>query len=380
MKRTALIVAAGRGTRVGGDIPKQYQMLNGAMILTRTIKTFLDCAQISQIQVVIHPDDTAHYKQATVALTDPRLTPYVLGADTRSGSVLAGLAACSGAQTYIHDAARPLLNQVTLARLIAAMDDAPAAFLALPITDALWQVENGQAKSTVARENYWRAQTPQAFRTADIRAAHLAATQSYDDDVATARAAGLDVTPVLGSDQNIKITRPADFALAAKLLGKTMDIRTGNGFDVHKLGAGDHVIICGVKIPHDKSMIGHSDADVGMHAITDAIFGALAMGDIGQWFPPSDPQWKGASSDIFLKKAVQLSEQKGFTITHMDCTLICEHPKIGPHADAMRDALATITGVDKSRISVKATTSETLGFTGRGEGIAAQATATLVKT
>jgi 2-C-methyl-D-erythritol 4-phosphate cytidylyltransferase/2-C-methyl-D-erythritol 2,4-cyclodiphosphate synthase len=235
------------------------------------------------------------------------------------------------------------------------------------------------AGSAHPRDTLWRGQTPQAFHLTDILAAHEAAKNPADDDVAIAHAAGLDVTAVLGSELNVKITRPEDFALAARLLGKTMDIRVGNGFDVHKLGDGDHVILCGVKIPFDRGLIGHSDADVGMHAVTDAIFGAISEGDIGQWFPPSDPQWKGAASDIFLKKAVEVSVSKGFTISNLDCTLICEQPKIGPHANAMRKALSDITGLDIGRISVKATTSEKLGFTGRGEGIAAQATATLVK-
>jgi len=266
-----------------------------------------------------------------------------------------------------------------LERVIDALDSNRAAFLALPVTDALWQVVDEKALRAQPRDTLWRGHTPQAFHLSDILAAHEAATHAADDDVALARIAGLDVVAVLGSELNLKVTRPEDFALAERLLGNTMDIRVGNGFDVHKLGAGDHVTLCGIKIPFDRGLIGHSDADVGMHAITDAIFGAISEGDIGQWFPPSDPLWKGAASDIFLKKAVEVFASKGFSISNIDCTLICEQPKIGPHATAMRQALAEITGVAIDRISVKATTSEKLGFTGRGEGIAAQATATLVK-
>lgn len=380
MKRTGLIVAAGRGHRAGGETPKQYRDLAGQPVLRRTITAMLASNHIDTVQVVIHPDDTNLYKQCAGEIYDTRLCPPVQGGETRSASVLNGLRACDCDQVFIHDGARPLLPLDALERIITSLDTHRAAFLALPVTDALWQMDDDIAGSAHPRDTLWRGQTPQAFHLTDILAAHEAAKNPADDDVAIAHAAGLDVTAVLGSELNMKITRPEDFALAARLLGKTMDIRVGNGFDVHKLGDGDHVILCGVKIPFDRGLIGHSDADVGMHAVTDAIFGAISEGDIGQWFPPSDPQWKGAASDIFLKKAVELSVSNGFTISNLDCTLICEQPKIGPHAKAMRKVLSDITGLDIGRISVKATTSEKLGFTGRGEGIAAQATATLVKT
>jgi 2-C-methyl-D-erythritol 4-phosphate cytidylyltransferase / 2-C-methyl-D-erythritol 2,4-cyclodiphosphate synthase len=380
MKRTGLIVAAGRGTRAGGDMPKQYRCLAGQTILERSIRALLASPRIDSVRVVIHKDDKDAYNQSVSGINDIRLRPPVIGGDSRSASVLNGLNACKCDQVFIHDGARPMLPLDALERIIDALDTNRAAFLALPVTDALWQVESGKVGTAQPRDTLWRAQTPQAFHLADIISAHNTAESPADDDVAMARRAGLDVVAVPGSEMNLKITQPEDFALAEKLLGNTMDIRVGNGFDVHKLGAGDHVVLCGVKIPFNRGLIGHSDADVGMHAITDAIFGALGAGDIGQWFPPSDDKWKGAASDIFLKKAVELAVSKGFTISNMDCTLICEQPKIGPHADAMRRMLADITGVDKDRISVKATTSEKLGFTGRGEGIAAQATATLVKT
>ncbi|MEH6359823.1 MAG: bifunctional 2-C-methyl-D-erythritol 4-phosphate cytidylyltransferase/2-C-methyl-D-erythritol 2,4-cyclodiphosphate synthase [Amylibacter sp.] len=380
MKRTGLILAAGRGTRAGGDLPKQYRNLAGEPILRHSIRAILASHRIDTVRVVIHPDDINDYNQCVGSISDTRLQPPVFGADTRSASALNGLRACTGDLVFIHDGARPLLPLDALDRIIDSLDINRAAFLALPVTDALWQIADEKALTAQPRDTLWRGQTPQAFHLRDILEAHEAAEYPADDDVALARLAGLDVIAVLGSEQNMKVTRPEDFALAAKLLGNTMDIRVGNGFDVHKLGVGNHVVLCGVKIPFDHSLIGHSDADVGMHAITDAIFGAISQGDIGQWFPPSDVQWKGASSDIFLKKAIEVSASIGFFISNIDCTLICEQPKIGPHSTAMRQALADITGIEIERISIKATTSEKLGFTGRGEGIAAQATATLVKT
>jgi len=380
MKRTGLIVAAGRGQRAGGGIPKQYRDLAGEPILRHTIRAMLASARINTVRVVIHADDKTLYDHVVDPIDDPRLQPPVIGGKTRSGSVQNGLQACDGDQVFIHDGARPLLPLEALERVIDSLDNHRATFLALPVVDALWQVKDGKAGKAQPRDTLWRGQTPQAFYLADIVAAHHAADAPADDDVAIARGAGLDVIAVIGSELNMKITQAGDFALAERLMGNTMDIRVGNGFDVHAFGKGDHVTLCGMKIPHERSLIGHSDADVAMHAITDAIFGAMAEGDIGQWFPPTDAQWKGAASDIFLKKAVEVSAFKGFTVSNIDCTLICEQPKIGPHAQAMRQALAKITGVDAGRISVKATTSEKLGFTGRGEGIAAQATATLVKT
>ncbi|MCP5073972.1 MAG: bifunctional 2-C-methyl-D-erythritol 4-phosphate cytidylyltransferase/2-C-methyl-D-erythritol 2,4-cyclodiphosphate synthase [Rhodobacteraceae bacterium] len=380
MQITALIVAAGRGTRIGEGIPKQYRPLKDEPVLRHTIRAMLTDTSVTALRVVIHSDDVNHYDKAVFPLDDPRILAPIVGGHSRSTSVANGLAACEGDIVLIHDGARPLLPADALGRVIEAMKTHRAAFLALPVVDALWQVSDGTANTEVDRGELWRAQTPQAFYLEDIRAAHAACPHAMSDDVAVARSAGLDVAPIPGSERNLKITRPEDFALAETLMRQTLDIRTGNGFDVHKFGPGDHVVLNGVRIAHDQGLVGHSDADVGMHAVTDAIFGALAEGDIGQWFPPDDPKWKGAASDIFLRKAVERASERGFSITHLDCTLICEHPKIGPHADVMRAALAAVTGLEPDRISVKATTSEKLGFTGRGEGIAAQATATLVKT
>ncbi|GGA20617.1 bifunctional 2-C-methyl-D-erythritol 4-phosphate cytidylyltransferase/2-C-methyl-D-erythritol 2,4-cyclodiphosphate synthase [Neptunicoccus cionae] len=374
-----LIVAAGRGTRAGGGIPKQYRPLRGKPVLYHTISACLASDAITNLRVVIHPDDLTLYSDTVAPITDARLQPPVFGGDSRSDSVRRGLAACNGSHVLIHDGARPLLERAKIDALLEALHHKRAAFLAVLVVDALWRADSDVAQAPVSRDGLWRAQTPQAFRLRDIRAAHDATNDDLPDDVETARAFGLEVSIVEGSQTNIKITQPGDFALAEQLMGAEMDIRTGNGFDVHKFGPGDHVTLNGVTIPHDQGLVGHSDADVAMHTLTDAIFGALAEGDIGQWFPPSEPEWKGAASDIFLRKAVERTAARGFTITHMDCTIICEEPKIGPHTTAMRQKLAEITGIDVDRISVKATTTEQLGFAGRKEGIAAQATATLVK-
>lgn len=378
----ALIVAAGRGTRLGSETPKQYLPLAGRTVLRHTLDAFLGHPGIDRIAIVIHPDDIAAHAAATAGVTDPRLLPPVIGAATRAGSVRAGLEALAGTppdRVLIHDAARPFVS----ARLITATLDALAthagALPALPVVDALWREFDGTAGAPVARDGLWRAQTPQGFRFAPILAAHRAGTDpDAADDAALARAAGLAVALVPGEERNFKITSPGDLARARRHLEAQMDIRTGTGFDVHAFGPGTAVTLCGITIPHSHGLIGHSDADVALHAVTDAIFGALAEGDIGQWFPPSDPTWKGAASEIFLEKAVERTAARGFRITHIDCTLVCEHPKIGPHAAAMRAELARIARIDLDRVSVKATTSERLGFTGRGEGIAALATATLV--
>jgi len=302
-----------------------------------------------------------------------------IGGETRAASVQNGLMALSEfapEHVFIHDAARPFINAVTIDLLIASLETADGAFPAIAVADALWDQSDMTSRD---RENLIRAQTPQAFSYDLIKDAHQKANPNAKDDVEVALAAGLKVTHVKGSERNFKVTTADDLERADELLRDVPDIRLGNGYDVHAFEAGDKVILNGIEIPHDKKLAGHSDADVAMHAITDAIYGALAEGDIGQWFPPSEDQWKGAASDIFLRHAVERSKERGFQITHMDCTIICEEPKIGPHAKAMREELSRITGVEVERISVKATTSERLGFTGRSEGIAAQATATLVR-
>jgi 2-C-methyl-D-erythritol 4-phosphate cytidylyltransferase/2-C-methyl-D-erythritol 2,4-cyclodiphosphate synthase len=374
MTVSAIIVAAGRGARLGGDVPKQYQMLSGAPVLKHTILSLLASDRVTEVIVVINPRDAALYEPIADSIPDDRLKPAVLGGDSRSVSVGNGLKAAGGDYVAIHDGARPLVPLDALERVFDQARKTGAAFLAMPVTDAVWQVTDGRATTALPRDAIWRAQTPQVFERQAILAAHTAHDGPADDDVAIAVAAGLDVHPVRGSQRNLKITFSEDLVLAEQQLGTDMDIRTGNGFDVHKFGPGDHVVLCGLKIPHDHGLVGHSDADVAMHAVTDALFGAIAEGDIGQWFPPSDPQWKGAASEIFLRKAVERVTERGFRINNIDCTLICETPKIGPHSTQMRHNLAAITGLGVEYISVKATTSEKLGFTGRREGIAAQAT------
>ncbi|MEM9796631.1 MAG: bifunctional 2-C-methyl-D-erythritol 4-phosphate cytidylyltransferase/2-C-methyl-D-erythritol 2,4-cyclodiphosphate synthase [Pseudomonadota bacterium] len=364
-RATALIVAAGRGTRAGGELPKQWRDLRGQPVLSRSVAAFGDRPVI----VVIHTDDRTRAEDVLAG------TALVEGGDTRAASVRAGLAAVQTDRVLIHDGARPLVSPALIARVEAALATGPAVAPALPVTDALWRGET-HVDGVQDRARLWRAQTPQGFHTSAIRAAHAAFDGEAADDVEVARAAGLDVTIVPGDEANMKITGPEDFARAEKGLG--MDVRVGNGFDVHRFGPGDHVILCGVTIPHMRGLQGHSDADVGLHTITDAIYGALAEGDIGQHFPPSDAKWKGADSSVFLAHAVALAGSRGYRVTHVDATLICEAPKIGPHAAAMRARVAEIIGLDVGRVSVKATTSERLGFTGRGEGIACQATATLV--
>ncbi|TCM84938.1 bifunctional 2-C-methyl-D-erythritol 4-phosphate cytidylyltransferase/2-C-methyl-D-erythritol 2,4-cyclodiphosphate synthase [Rhodovulum steppense] len=380
MTVTAIIVAAGRGTRVGGDRPKQYQPLGGRAVLGRTVAGFAAHPRVTGLVVVLHPDDADLFAEAMAGL-DLAVTT-VPGGATRDASVAAGLGAVPSGTTrvLIHDGARPLVSAALIDRVIDALDTHPGAAPALAVTDALWRGAAGRVLAPHPRDGLFRAQTPQGFRIEAIRAAHAAHPGGAADDVEVALAAGLDVAIVEGDEDNLKITHAQDFARAERVLReRDMDIRTGNGFDVHAFCEGDGVILCGIKVPHDKALKGHSDADVGMHAVTDAIYGALADGDIGQHFPPSDPQWKGAASDIFLKHAVGRVAERGYRIAHADLTLICERPKIGPVAGAMRAEMARLMGIELDRISVKATTSEQLGFTGREEGIAALATVTLVR-
>jgi len=278
---------------------------------------------------------------------------------------------------YIHDGARPFLSVELMERLQRSLKDHHGAFPAIPVADALWQKEGLEP---VSRDGLLRAQTPQAFHYKEILEAHRNGDPQALDDVEIALSAGLTVSDVLGDERNFKVTTQDDLERADALARPSFDVKMGQGFDVHAFEPGDFVILNGVKIPFDKALKGHSDADVAMHALTDAIYGALAEGDIGQWFPPSQEKWKGAASDIFLKHAMERVKERGFQVSHLDCTIICEMPKIGPHALAMRESLAEITGLPIDKISVKATTSERLGFTGRGEGIASMATATLLKT
>ncbi|MFT6459633.1 bifunctional 2-C-methyl-D-erythritol 4-phosphate cytidylyltransferase/2-C-methyl-D-erythritol 2,4-cyclodiphosphate synthase [Pseudophaeobacter arcticus] len=394
MTTAALIVAAGRGTRAGGGLPKQWRALKGQRVIDWTLQAFRD-AGISTIVLVLSPEDRSAWDSFA---TDSDLVLTAGGAE-RAISVQNGLIALRDlnlaragsaqglpiSKVLIHDAARPCTSQALIASVIAALDHGPAAAPALAITDALWTGAEGQVTGTQDRTGLFAAQTPQGFRLEAILAAHASHPGGAADDVEVARAAGLEVAIIAGEPDNIKITRPEDFARAARILETEEkmnirpDVRLGNGYDVHRFGPGDSVILCGVEIPHDRSLQGHSDADVGMHAVTDAIYGALAQGDIGQHFPPSDPQWKGAASEIFLRHAANLAGDMGFQISNVDCTLVCEYPKIGPHAPKMRAVMAEILGIDANRVSIKATTSERLGFTGRSEGIASLATAALVK-
>ncbi|MFY0661022.1 MAG: bifunctional 2-C-methyl-D-erythritol 4-phosphate cytidylyltransferase/2-C-methyl-D-erythritol 2,4-cyclodiphosphate synthase [Shimia sp.] len=378
-KTAAVIVAAGRGTRAGAGLPKQWRPLAGQRVADHAIAAFVTHPRVDHVLAVVHPDDTTHTNNLSI--------PTVTGGDTRDASVLAGLNALDAqgfSHVLIHDVARAGIDAATIDAILDALQTgANGAAPALPVTDALWRGENGVVTGTQNRDGLFRAQTPQGFAFDAILAAHRAHPGNAADDVELARAAGLDVAIVAGNERNLKITTPDDFARLEQHLQNhrraPMDIRLGNGYDVHAFEDGDHVILCGVKIPHSKALKGHSDADVGMHAVTDAIYGAMAEGDIGRHFPPSEAEWKDMDSAVFLKHAVDLATSKGFTISNVDCTLICERPKVGPHASAMMVRMGEIMGLMSDRVSIKATTSEKLGFTGREEGIAAIATATLVK-
>lgn len=388
MPTAVVIVAAGRGSRAAqgeDNLPKQYRLLAGATVLSRTVQAFADTPGIHVIQVVIHADDHDLYAQSLGPLLH-RCRPPVVGGTTRQASVLAGLEAVAPlqpARVLIHDAARPFIAAAEIAGVITALAGSPAAISATPLADTLKrQGADGTIESTVDRQGLWRASTPQGFHFEPILQAHRTAAAKgmtqFTDDAAIAEWAGLPVLLVPGSSANTKLTTADDLALAARSLGNGPDVRTGTGFDVHRFAAGDAVWLCGVRIPHTHKLEGHSDADVGLHALTDAILGALGDGDIGQHFPPSDMAWKGAASHLFLEDAARRAAQRGARITNVDVTLLCEAPKISPHRDAMRAAISKMLKLDISRVGVKATTTEGLGFTGRREGIAAMASATLV--
>ena len=383
MTTAALIVAAGRGVRAGGGLPKQYRALHGRSILTRTLARF-DRPGIDRIVVAINPD---HAELLQRSMTEASLSvpvETVHGGAERAETVklaLDHMAADPPACVLIHDAARPFVSGPVIDAVIAALDTHDGACASIPIVDALRREADGLCGDLIPREGVWRAQTPQGFRFEAILAAHRAnADPKAPDDAEIARAAGLRVAIVESEADNFKITRPGDFNRAERYLAAEAgmsEYRMGTGFDVHRFGPGDHVVLCGVRVPHHHGFIAHSDGDVGLHALTDAVLGAVALGDIGRWFPPSDPQWKGAASPQFLVHALTLAAERGFRPVNLDVTLLCERPKISPHAEAMRRAVAEIAGLDPSRVSVKATTTERLGFTGREEGIAAQAAAVL---
>ncbi len=379
----ALVVAAGRGHRFGAELPKQFLTLAGKPVLRHALEAFAAHPAIAAVQAVIHPDDRDLYEDAAAGL-DLRLPAN--GGTTRQDSVRLGLEALaemSPKRVLIHDAARPFVSGEIIDRVLAGLDGHPGIIPAVPVADTLKRVEDGTISGTVDRAGLWRAQTPQGFRYADIMAAHAdLAGRELTDDAALLEAAGLTVGIVEGAERNFKITSKDDMERAEGLLaGGRRETRCGTGFDVHRFGppvpGGLTIQLCGVAVPHDRALLGHSDADVGLHAITDAILGALGQGDIGSHFPPSEPQWKGADSAVFLRAAGEIATARGGRIVHLDVTLICEAPKVGPRREAMVARIAEILELDPGRVSVKATTSEGLGFTGRREGIAAQATASL---
>jgi 2-C-methyl-D-erythritol 4-phosphate cytidylyltransferase/2-C-methyl-D-erythritol 2,4-cyclodiphosphate synthase len=386
----AVIVAAGRGARLGGvnGVPKQYLALSGAPVLAHSLRVLARHQEIDAIEVVIHPDDHALYEAAARPFAACLMDP-VEGGAIRQDSVRRGLEALAPRapdRVLIHDAARPFLSADLITRLLAALNEVPAAIAAEPVADTLKRASpDGTIAETVDRANLWRAQTPQGFHFAPILAAHRRAAEAgrgdFTDDAGLAEWAGLAVKLVPSSGLNLKLTAPGDLALAERLLAPAsalLEPRSGSGFDVHAFAPGDHVWLCGVKIPHTHRLEGHSDADVALHALTDAILGAIGDGDIGEHFPPSDPAWRGAPSRLFLEDAAARVRALGGRISNVDVTLLCEAPRIGPYRAAMRQAIAAILGIDLARIGVKATTMEGLGFVGRREGIAALASATIL--
>jgi 2-C-methyl-D-erythritol 4-phosphate cytidylyltransferase / 2-C-methyl-D-erythritol 2,4-cyclodiphosphate synthase len=374
-KTVALIVAAGKGERAGGDVPKQYRRIGGKAVLAHAIDALSRHPAIDEVRVVIGKDQEADYRHA---ISSRDLPAPVTGGATRQESVRAGLEAIEAAKVLIHDAARPFVPAAVVDRLLAALDASPGAVPVLPVVDTL--AKGGERLGDVVpREGVTRVQTPQAFHFDAILAAHRAWTQDREatDDAQIARAAGLDVATVAGDRQLEKLTHAEDFTAAEGRLAAGLISRTGMGFDVHAFAAGDRLWLGGIEIPHNRGLAGHSDADVALHALTDALLGAIGDGDIGTHFPPSDPQWRGAASSLFLEHARDRIQTRGGIIDHVDVTIICEAPRIGPHRDAIRARIAGLLRLPVSRVSIKATTTERLGFTGRAEGIAAQAIATV---
>ncbi|WP_414474176.1 bifunctional 2-C-methyl-D-erythritol 4-phosphate cytidylyltransferase/2-C-methyl-D-erythritol 2,4-cyclodiphosphate synthase [Microvirga sp. M2] len=391
MPVAVLIVAAGRGSRAGEGVPKQYRLLGGKPVLTLTLDAFLRHPKIEAVLVVVHPDDIDLYRQAVAALPagrTGRLLPVAYGGETRQDSVrngLESLEASAPRHILIHDAARPFASDALIARALAAAEQWEAAVPGIAVTDTIKVIgARNEVVSTPDRAGLRAVQTPQAFDFAALLAAHRRAAQAgighFTDDGALAEWAGHPVHVFEGDPLNTKLTRASDFPEAERRLrglAMTYVTRLGTGFDVHAFGDGDHVWLGGIKVPHDRGVIAHSDGDVILHALTDALLGAIADGDIGTHFPPSDPQWRGASSDRFLAHAAALVRGRGGLIDHLDATLLCEKPRLGPHREAMRQRIAGIVGLRLDQVSLKATTTEKLGFTGRSEGIAAQAAATI---
>jgi 2-C-methyl-D-erythritol 4-phosphate cytidylyltransferase / 2-C-methyl-D-erythritol 2,4-cyclodiphosphate synthase len=384
-----LVVAGGRGVRLGGDRPKQYLSCAGRPLIVHTLEALAASFPFSAVTVVIRPDDRVLYDQAVAHLTASAaaaIGPPAIGGATRQQSVLAGLEVIAEAEpeiVLIHDAVRPFPSKELVARAIEAAERHGAAAPGTAMSDTVKQVDvDGRVLATPPRSALRAVQTPQAFRFPLILAAHqraaAASVGNLTDDVAVAEWAGAPAYVFEGDPANVKVTTMRDLGAAeARLVASLGETRVGQGFDVHAFAPGDYVWLCGVRIAHSATLSGHSDADVGLHALADALYGALAEGDIGQHFPPSDPQWKGMASKVFLAHAAERVRARGGAIVHLDATLICEAPKVGPHREAMRARVAEIAGLDIGRVAVKATTSEKLGFTGRGEGIACLATATV---
>lgn len=384
MEFAAIVVAGGGGTRAGAGAPKQYRLIRGEPVLRHSLRLFTDHREIGAVQAVIRHEDVAAYEQACARL--PKCLPAAPGGKTRQESVLAGLERLLPTAprfVLVHDAARPFADTALIDRAIAAARKYGAAIPAIAVSDTIKRVDgSGKILANVERSELRAVQTPQAFTFDALLAAHRRAVNEgrgdFTDDAALMEWTGATVATFEGSITNSKLTTPEDFeranAYAAQMLG---DVRTGTGYDVHAFTDGDHVTLGGLKIPHNKKLSGHSDADVLLHAITDAILGAIGDGDIGHHFPPSDKKWRGANSATFAAFAVERVRARGGMIAHIDGTLICEAPKIGPHRDVMREKIAEICGIEIDRVGVQATTNEGLGFIGRSEGIAAMATATI---
>lgn len=381
-----LIVAAGRGLRAGGETPKQYRELAGRPVLRHALAPFLAEGAIGRIVAVIGADDEMLYAQSVSGLSQAQLATPVIGGETRQDSVRIGLQSLAAdgfdGIVLIHDAARPFVSPALIARALTAARQGLAAIPALAVTDTIKRIDAaGQVAETPPRDRLVSVQTPQAFRFRPLLAAHEAAAAEsltgFTDDAALMEWAGHAVATFPGDAENVKLTHPQDFATATERLERRLTVRVATGYDVHAFTAGDYVWLGGVRIPHDQGVKAHSDGDVALHALTDALLGTLAEGDIGTHFPPSDPQWRGASSDRFLSFAAARIAERGGRIDHLDLTIVCEAPKVGPHRDAIRARIAEVAGIGLDRVAIKATTSERMGFTGRGEGLVAFATATV---
>jgi len=379
----ALVVAAGRGNRFGGDLPKQWMELDGRPLLRHSLGILAAHPDIAEVRVVIHPDDRDRYEAAAAGL---RLNPPIHGGATRQESVRLGLEALSDTTSggppdavLIHDGARPFVDPAIIHRVLKSLKTSKGAIPALPVHDTLKRGKDGIITGTEPRDGLFRAQTPQGFQFAAILDAHRkAAGRELTDDAAVLEAAGQQVALVEGAEDNVKITTRQDLARAAARFDRPGEVRVASGYDVHRYSEGSFVTLCNIEVPHSHGLLGHSDADAALHALTDALLGCIAAGDIGRHFPPTDERWKGADSAIFLQYVAELVAAAGGRIQHVDITIICERPKVGPHRAAMVDRVAELLDIPAGRVSVKATTTEGLGFTGRQEGIAAQATATVI--